>query len=69
MPHRKYAVATLMVLLTMALLSGPAFPVPALFNDGIFSATGQDIYYAWVEFSDKKVRSEEHLQELLAELT
>ena len=57
-----------MVLLTLVLLSSPALPVPALLNDGISSDTGQDIYYAWVEFSDKEVRSEEHLQELLAEV-
>ncbi len=57
-----------MVLLTLTILSSPALPVPVLFNDGISSATGQDIYYAWVEFSDKEVRSEEHLQEMLAEV-
>lgn len=37
-----------MVLLTLTILSSPALPVPVLFNDGISSATGQDIYYAWV---------------------
>ncbi len=68
MPYRRYAFTALMVLLTLALLSSPALPVPALFDDGISSAAGQDIYYAWVEFSDKGVRSEKHLQELLAEV-
>jgi subtilisin family serine protease len=54
--------------MVLAIISSPALPITEQFDDGNSSFSEEEIYYAWVEFADKDIRSEKHLQELLAEM-